>query len=92
MWYLGGALLELPLPADPGIILFLFFSSALATTFIILSWLMAALTNSLYDRLANCIRCSCRWMVSHALYRLTFFSSVPMWYDLYWARVLNYLV
>jgi hypothetical protein len=35
--YLGGALLELPLPADPGIILFLFFSSASVTAFIILS-------------------------------------------------------
>jgi hypothetical protein len=37
MQYLGGAPLELPLPVDPSIILFLFFSSALATAFIILS-------------------------------------------------------
>jgi hypothetical protein len=37
MWYFGGAPLELLLPADPGIILFLFFSSASATAFIILS-------------------------------------------------------
>jgi hypothetical protein len=50
MRYFGGALLELPLSADPGIILFLFFSSASATTFIILSWLMAALANSLYNK------------------------------------------
>jgi hypothetical protein len=50
MRYFGGALLELPLPADLGIILFLFFSSASATTFIILSWLMAALANSLYNK------------------------------------------
>jgi hypothetical protein len=41
MRYLEGAPLELPLPVDPGIILFLFFSSASATTFIILSWSMA---------------------------------------------------
>jgi hypothetical protein len=51
MRYLGGALLELPLPADPGIILFLFFSSASAMAFIILSWSMAAMANSLYDKL-----------------------------------------
>jgi hypothetical protein len=37
MRYLGGAPLELPLPADPGIFLFLFFSSASATAFIFLS-------------------------------------------------------
>jgi hypothetical protein len=53
MRYLGGAPLELPLPADPGIILFLFFSSASATTFIILSWSMVALANSLYDKLVE---------------------------------------
>jgi hypothetical protein len=35
--YLGGATLELPLPAHAGIIFFLFFSSASATAFIILS-------------------------------------------------------
>jgi hypothetical protein len=51
MRYLGGALLELPLPVDPGIILFLFFSSASAMAFIILSWSMAAMANSLYDKL-----------------------------------------
>jgi hypothetical protein len=44
-------LLELPLPVDPGIILFLFFSSASAMAFIILSWSMAAMANSLYDKL-----------------------------------------
>jgi hypothetical protein len=32
MWYLGGAPLELPLPADPGVIFFLFFSLASATS------------------------------------------------------------
>jgi hypothetical protein len=37
MQYLGGARLELPLPANPGIIFFLFFSSISAATFIILS-------------------------------------------------------
>jgi hypothetical protein len=37
MWHLGGAPLELPLSADPGIIFFLFFSSTSATVFIILS-------------------------------------------------------
>jgi hypothetical protein len=63
MQYFGGAPLELPLPADPGIILFLFFSSASATAFIILSWSMAALTNSLYDKLERCTRRSCRLMV-----------------------------
>jgi hypothetical protein len=35
--YLGRALLELPLPVDPGIIFFLFFSSGSATAFISLS-------------------------------------------------------
>jgi hypothetical protein len=34
---------------------------------------MATLTDSLYDRLANYIRCSCRWMVSPAWYRFIFF-------------------
>jgi hypothetical protein len=51
MRYLGGGPQELPLPADPGIILFLFFSSASTMAFIILSWSMAALANSLYDKL-----------------------------------------
>jgi hypothetical protein len=51
MRYLGGAPLELRLLADLGIILFLFFSSASATTFIILFWSMAALANSFYDKL-----------------------------------------
>jgi hypothetical protein len=37
MRYLRGAPLELPLPADPSIIFFLFFSSTSATAFIILS-------------------------------------------------------
>jgi hypothetical protein len=66
MQYFGGPPLELPLLADLGIILFLFFSSASATAFIILSWLMAALTNLSYDKLVSCTRCSCRWMVSPA--------------------------
>jgi hypothetical protein len=92
MRYLGGALLELPLPVDPGIILFLFFLSALTTAFIILSWSMATLASSLYDRLVNYTRCSYMWMVSPAWYRLAFFSSMSTWYDLYWARMLNCLV
>jgi hypothetical protein len=92
MQYLGGARLELPLPANPGIIFFLFFSSISAATFIILSWSMLTLTNSLYDRLVNYIKRSYRWMVSPAQYRLAIFSSVLTWYDPYWARVLNYLV
>jgi hypothetical protein len=79
MQYLGGAPLELPLPVDPGIIVFLLFSSASATAFIILSWSMAALANSLYDKLERCTRRSCRWMVSPARYRFAFFSSVSMW-------------
>jgi hypothetical protein len=83
MWYFGGALLELPLPTDPGIILFLFFSSASATTFIIVSWSMAALANSLYDKPERYTRHSYRWMVSPTWYRLAFFSSVSMWYVLY---------
>jgi hypothetical protein len=37
MRYLGGALLELPLLVDLGIIFFFFFSSASATAFISLS-------------------------------------------------------
>jgi hypothetical protein len=37
----------------------------------------------LYDKLERCTMCSCIWMVSPARYRLTFFSSVSMWYDLY---------
>jgi hypothetical protein len=65
MLYLRGALPELLLPADPGIILFLFLSSASATAYIILSWSMAALASSLYDRLANYTRRSCWWMVSY---------------------------
>jgi hypothetical protein len=77
---------------DPGIIVFIFFSSASPTAFISLSWLMAALANSLYDRLVNIPRCSCKLMVSPTQYKLAFFSSVSMWYDPYWARVLNYLV
>jgi hypothetical protein len=89
MRYFGGAPLELPLPADPGIILFLFFSSASATTFIILSWSMAALANSLYNKLERCTSRSYRWMVSPTRYRLAFFSSVSMWYVPYRARVLN---
>jgi hypothetical protein len=80
MRYLGGAPLELPLPVDPGIILFLFFSSALATAFIILSWSMAALANLLYDKLERYTRHSYRWMVSPARYRLAFFSSASTWY------------
>jgi hypothetical protein len=79
MRYFGGAPLELPLPADPGIILFLFFSLASATAFIILSWSLAALANSMYDKLERCTRRSCRSMVSPAWYRLVFFSSVLMW-------------
>jgi hypothetical protein len=76
MRYMGGAPLKLSLLADPGIIFFLFFTSTLATAFIILSSSMAVLTNSLYDRLVNCTRQSCRWMVSPAWYRLAFFSAV----------------
>jgi hypothetical protein len=83
MRYFRGAPLELPLPTDPGIILFLFFSSSSATAFIILSWSMAALANSLYDKLERSTRRSYRWMVSPAQYRLAFFSSVLMWYDPY---------
>jgi hypothetical protein len=37
MRYFRGALLELPLPADLGIILFLFFSSTSVMAFIIVS-------------------------------------------------------
>jgi hypothetical protein len=70
MRYLGGASLELLLLADPGIILFIFFSMASAMAFIIHSWSMATFGNSLYDKLANYTRCSCRWMVSPARYRL----------------------
>jgi hypothetical protein len=77
MRYFRGAPLELPLLADPGIILF--FSLASAMDFIILSWSMAALANSLYDKLERCTRRSYRWMVSPARYRLAFFSSVSMW-------------
>jgi hypothetical protein len=79
MRYFGGGPLELPLPADPGIIIFLFFSSASAMTFIIVSWSMAALANSLYDKLEICTRRSCRWMVSPARYRLAFFTSMLTW-------------
>jgi hypothetical protein len=81
--YFGGAPLELPLPIDPGIGFFLFFSSASVTAFIILSWSMAALANSLYDKLERCTRHFCRWMVSLARYRLAFFSSVSTWYAPY---------
>jgi hypothetical protein len=83
MQYFGGAPLELLLPEDLGIIFFLFFSMASATAFIILSWSMAALANSLYDKLERCIRHSYRWMVSPTRYRLALFSSVSMWYDPY---------
>jgi hypothetical protein len=92
MRYFKGAPLELPLSADLGINLFLFFSLTSATTFIILSWWMATLANSLYDKLERCTRRSCRWMVSLAWYRLAFFSYVSMWYDPYYARVLNCLM
>jgi hypothetical protein len=83
MRYFRGAPLELPLPADSGIILFLFFSSASATAFIILSWSMAAVANSLYDKLVRCTKCSYRWMVSPARYRLASFSSMSTLYDPY---------
>jgi hypothetical protein len=83
MRYFGGAPLKLLLPADPGITVFLFFSSASALTFIILSWSMSALTKSMYDKLERCTRHSCRWMVSPERYRLAFFSSVSTWYDPY---------
>jgi hypothetical protein len=53
MRYLGGAPLEPPLTEDLGIIVFHFFSSASAMAFINLSWSMAALANSLYDKLVN---------------------------------------
>jgi hypothetical protein len=53
MWYLGGAPQEPALTEDLGIILFLFFSSTSAMAFINLSWSMAALANSLYDKLVN---------------------------------------
>jgi hypothetical protein len=53
MRYLGGAPLEPPLVEDPGIILFLFFPSALAMLFISLSRSMVVLANLLYDRLVN---------------------------------------
>jgi hypothetical protein len=81
MRYLGGAPLELPLPADLGIILFLFFSPASTTAFIILSWSMARLTNSLYDKLVNYTRHCYRWMVSPARYMLASFLSMSTWYD-----------
>jgi hypothetical protein len=61
MWYFRVAPLELPLPAGPGINLFLFFSSASATAFIILPWSMAALANSLYDKLVNTLWFPCSW-------------------------------
>jgi hypothetical protein len=83
MRYLGGALLETPLANDPSIILSIFFSSASAMAFIGLFWSMAALTNTLYDRLVNIPRHSCRWMVSPAWYKLAFFSSMSIWYDPY---------
>jgi hypothetical protein len=54
MRYLGDAPLEPPLTEDPGIIVFHFFPSASATAFINLCWSMAALANSLYDKLVNC--------------------------------------
>jgi hypothetical protein len=47
MRYLEGALPNPPLPEDAGMILFLFFSSATAMAYIVLSWSMAALTKSL---------------------------------------------
>jgi hypothetical protein len=47
MRYLEGALPDPPLPEDAGMILFLFFSSATAMAYIVLSWSMAALTKSL---------------------------------------------
>jgi hypothetical protein len=83
MRYLGGAPLELPVLADLGIILFLFFSLTSTTAFVILSWSMATLANSLYDKLANCTSHSYKWIVSPTQYRLAFFSSMLMWYDPY---------
>jgi hypothetical protein len=47
MWLFEGAPLDPSLPEDPSIILFLFFYSASATAFIVLSSSMAALTKSL---------------------------------------------
>jgi hypothetical protein len=38
MWYFGGALPDPPLLEDPGMVLFLFFSSTSPHAFIILSW------------------------------------------------------
>jgi predicted neutral ceramidase superfamily lipid hydrolase len=89
MRYLGGAPLDQPLPEDPGMIFFLFFSLSLAQAFIDPSLLMAVLASLLYDRLGNIFRRSCIWTVSPLRKRLTFFSSVSTWWDPYWARVLN---
>jgi hypothetical protein len=47
MQYMGGAPPDPPHPEDPGMILFLFFSSASAKAFIILSWSLATLAKSL---------------------------------------------
>jgi hypothetical protein len=49
MQYFGGAPLELPLEG-PGMVLFLFFSSAASQAFMVPFWLMAAHDSSLYDK------------------------------------------
>jgi hypothetical protein len=56
--YFRGALLEPP-PEGPDTTLFLFFSSAASQAFMVPSWSMAALANSLYDRFWERIRRSC---------------------------------
>jgi hypothetical protein len=49
MWYFEGPPLELP-PEDPGMVLFLFFSSEASQALMVFSWSMAALASSLKDR------------------------------------------
>jgi hypothetical protein len=59
--------------------LFLFFSSATSHAFMVPSWSMAALANSLHDRFWERIRRSYSWIVSPLRKSSAFFASISTW-------------
>jgi hypothetical protein len=88
MQYFKGGPPDQP-PKDPGMVLFLFFSSDSTHAFMVPSWSMAVLANSLKVRLGDRFRQSCSCMVSPLWKSLAFFMSMSMWCAPYYARLLN---